>query len=280
MSFLGRERIGVITGLRAEGARFSEIRALGLTVCQLASFEPGPWTAALARETREAAARSGVRISAFWAGWEGPAVWDFVQGPTTLGIVPREFRAGRVAGLKRGGDFARELGVPAVITHLGFIPENAGDPLFAEVVEAVRGIALHLKTLGLEFWFETGQETPTTMLRLISTVGTGNLGVNLDPANLILYGKGNPIDALDLLGPYVRNIHAKDGMYPTDPLRLGHEVRVGEGRVRFPELMRRLHEVGFRGELIIEREISGPEQERDIRLTVAYLEGLLAETGT
>ena len=269
------ERIGVITSLVEDGPCFGKLRAFGLRVCQLVSWSPGAWTADLARRVREEAREGGVRVTSFWAGWEGPKVWDFVWGPTTLGIVPAEHRATRVASLKRGGDFARELGVPAVITHLGFIPENPSDPEFPQVVEAVRDVALHLRSLGLEFWFETGQETPVTMLRLLAAVGTGNLGVNLDPANLILYGKGNPVDALDLLGPYVRNVHAKDGLYPTDPMLLGREVRVGEGRVRYPEFLARLGEVGFTGELIIEREISGAEQDRDIRATVEYLGRLL-----
>lgn len=275
ISSSGGERIGVITSLAAEDPCFTKLKAFGLRVCQLCGWAPGIWAPELARRVREEAASGGIRVSAFWAGWEGPAVWDFVSGPTTLGIVPPEYRAARVASLKKAGLFARELGVPAIITHLGFIPENAADPRFAEVVSAVREIALELERLGLQFWFETGQETPVTMLRLIRSVGTSNLGVNLDPANLILYGKGNPIDALDLLGPYVRNVHAKDGMYPTDPLCLGREVKVGTGRVRYPEFLRRLGEVGFRGELIIEREISGAEQDRDIRETVSYLEGLL-----
>jgi sugar phosphate isomerase/epimerase len=166
--------------------------------------------------------------------------------------------------------------VPAVITHLGFIPENPSDPEFPQVVEAVRDVALHLRSLGLEFWFETGQETPVTMLRLIQAVGTPNLGINLDPANLILYGKANPVDALDVFGAHVRNIHAKDAFYPTDPMKLGREVKVGTGRVRFPDFVRRLNEIGFTGEFIIEREISGEEQKKDIRETVAYLESLLA----
>jgi len=173
------------------------------------------------------------------------------------------------------GDFAKALGVPAVITHLGFIPESPVGTLFGEVVEAVRGVAERYQELGIEFWFETGQETPVTMLRLIRQVGTGNLGINLDPANLILYGKGNPIDALDVFGAYVRNVHAKDGLYPTDPMQLGREVKVGQGRVRFPEFVARLAEVGFAGEFIIEREISGEEQRRDIAETVGYLRKLL-----
>jgi L-ribulose-5-phosphate 3-epimerase len=271
------DRIGVITRLAQDGPSFDKLRAFGLRVCQLVSWDPAAWTPALARQVRGEARSAGVRMTSFWSGWEGPRVWDLLAGPDTLGIVPEEHRAVRVANLKRGGEFARELGVRAVITHLGFIPENPSDPRFAGVVEAVRDVALHLRSLGLEFWFETGQETPVTMLRLIGEVGTGNLGVNLDPANLILYGKGNPIDALDLLGPYVGNVHAKDALYPTDPMRLGREVKVGEGRVRYPEFLRRLREVGFTGELVIEREISGAEQDRDIRATVEYLERQLAE---
>jgi sugar phosphate isomerase/epimerase len=116
------------------------------------------------------------------------------------------------------------------------------------------------------------------MLRLMQAVGTGNLGVNLDPANLILYGKAAPVDALDVFGAHVRGVHAKDGLYPTDPMKLGKEVKVGEGRVRYPEFVRRLREIGFRGEFIIEREISGDQQVRDIRDTVEYLDGLLAAT--
>jgi sugar phosphate isomerase/epimerase len=129
----------------------------------------------------------------------------------------------------------------------------------------------------MEFWFETGQETPVTLLRLIRAVGTGNLGVNLDPANLVLYGKANPVDSLDVLGPYVRNLHAKDGFYPTDPMELGREVKVGEGAVNWPRLVTRLGEIGFSGEFIIEREISGEQQRRDIADTVGCLRRLLGE---
>jgi len=181
--------------------------------------------------------------------------------------------------LIKAGDFASELGAPAVVTHLGFIPEGARDTAFHEVVAAVGHVALCLRRRGVQFWFETGQETPVTLLRLIQAVGTDNLGINLDPANLILYGKANPIDALDVFGTWVRNVHAKDAFYPTDPMRLGREVKVGEGRVRFPEFVRRLKEIGFDGEFIIEREITGEQQRRDIAETVTYLQRLLKEAG-
>jgi len=272
---MARNEIGVITGMTPDHSSFTALQALGLKVCQLSVWSEHPWWDEAVRSYPAACRRYGVKATSMWVGWPGPMVWDFVQGPTTLGIVPRKWRARRVAALKRGADLAAKLHIPAIITHLGFIPENPGDPMFGEVVKTVRDIALHAKRRGLGFWFETGQETPVTLLRLIETVGTGNLGLNLDPANLILYGKANPIDALDVFGKYVRCIHAKDGFYPTHPMYLGHEVKVGTGKVRFPEFVKRLREIGFKGDFIIEREISGEQQRKDIKETVGYLRKLI-----
>lgn len=271
-------KIGVIASLYADRSCFAQMKQHGLNVCQLVSWTPELWTNALADKVRREAKDGGIHMTSFWSGYSGPSAWNFTEGPLTLGFVPPAYRYQRVQELMHAGQFAKALGVQAVITHLGFIPENAYDPAFQDIVVAVRHIANHLKNLGLEFWFETGQETPVTLLRLIQAVGLPNLGINLDPANLILYGKGNPIDALEVFGPFVRNIHAKDGLYPTDPMKLGQEVKVGEGRVRFPEFVRRLGEIGFTGEFIIEREISGDQQNRDIAATVAYLKKLIAET--
>ena len=268
--------IGVLVPLRAEGSSLRETTDFGLRACQLVSWSPEIWSEKLATRLRREAADAGALIAAFWAGWPGPAVWDFLRGPSTLGLVPALYRAERVAVLKSAGVFARALGVPAVITHLGFIPENSGDPQFQDVVSAVREVAMHLESMGLQFWFESGQETPVTLLRLIRAVGTGNLGINLDPANLILYGKGSPVDSLDVFGAYVRNVHAKDGLYPTDPARLGEEVPIGAGVVRWPDLVRKLSGLAFGGPYIIEREISGEEQKRDIAHAISYLESLLA----
>lgn len=270
--------IGVITGLAAEGKSLQRVADFGLRACQLCCWQEELYTPERAQAIVAEQQELGVVVTSLWGGWPGPKAWNFTDGPSTLGIVPQQYRPERVAALKRGGDFAKAAGLPAVATHLGYIPENAGDPHFAEVVAVVRDIAVYLRDLGLEFWFETGQETPVTLLRLIECVGTGNLGINLDPANLILYGKANPVDALDVFGTYVRGIHAKDGLYPTNPMELGHEVKVGTGKVRFPEFVRALADLGYDGAYIIEREISGSQQDADIRETVDYLQQLLAET--
>lgn len=268
--------IGVINGLRDGGKCFDHVRQFGLTVCQLSAWDVNQMTDEAAETVKRESAASGVRISALWAGYSGPSKWNFTEGPTTLGIVPREYRDMRVAELKKGADFAVACGLPAIITHAGFIPENMTDPEFPGVVAALKEIAEHCQKLGIGFWFETGQETPVTLLRTFERIGTDNLGINLDPANLIMYGKGNPIDALDVFGKYVRNVHVKDGLYPTDGDNLGEEVRAGTGKVRFPEFIKRLKEIGYTGELIIEREISGEQQAKDIRQTVDDLKGWIA----
>ena len=273
-----RNKIGVITSLQGDKPCFTELKRYNLSVCQLASWDPTIWTDQLAEQVANETRREGIQITAFWTGYCPPHDWNFITGPITLGLVPQAYRARRVTELILAGSFAKKINLPAIITHVGFIPENACDPLFQEIVIAVRLIAEHLHQLGMEFWFETGQETPVTLLRMIRAVNMPNLGINLDPANLILYGKGNPIDALDVFGKYVRNIHAKDGLYPTDPMKLGEEVKVGTGKVRFPEFVRRLKEIGFSGEFIIEREISGKDQARDILATIKYLQKLLKAT--
>ena len=140
---------------------------------------------------------------------------------------------------------------------------------------ALKVLAGHCKVNGQHFLFETGQETPTTLLRAIEDIGTGNLGINLDPANLILYGKANPVDALDVIGKYVMDIHAKDGLYPTNGRQLGVETPLGEGKVNFPALVARLKELGYDGTFTIEREISGEQQKKDIISAKAILESLI-----
>jgi sugar phosphate isomerase/epimerase len=102
------------------------------------------------------------------------------------------------------------------------------------------------------------------MLRAIEAIGMDNVGINFDTANLVLYGKANTADALDVFGKYVRNTHCKDGEYPTEGTKLGREVPLGEGRANMPAVMNKLSALGYEGPYIIEREIDGEEQIRDI----------------
>lgn len=271
-----RLKIGVLVSLGHNvREEIQKVNTLGLASCQLSSWDPETRSDDLAAETKKACADYGVEVSALWTGTPGPHAWNFTEGSTTIGLVPPEYREMRVAALLQGAEFAVKLGVPDIITHAGFIPENPNDPLYAGTIEALRKVALRAKELGLHFLFETGQETPVTLLRAMTDIGTGNVGVNLDPANLLMYGKANPVDALDLIGSYVRGVHAKDGEYPTDPASLGVEKPMGEGRVNFPVLVPKLKSFGYEGALTIEREIGGDQQITDIKRAISILEPLL-----
>jgi len=256
---------------------FIKLRAFGFASCQLCSWEPEKWTDENADGIRALAEKHGIEISSFWCGWEGPKVWDFYEGQRTLGLVPPQYREMRVKNLCDGADFAHRIGLTDVATHMGFIPECPFDPNFEPLCDAIRTVAQHLKKNGQYLLFETGQETPVTMLRCFERVGMDNLGVNLDTANLILYGKANPVDALDVFGKYVRNLHAKDGFYPVNGHDLGEEVRLGDGKVDFPALFRKLKELGYDSYVTIEREISGEQQDEDIRHAKVYLETIIDE---
>jgi sugar phosphate isomerase/epimerase len=194
-------------------------------------------------------------------------------------VVPPETRAARVDALKQTSDFAKLLGIPNIQTHCGFIPEDPNDALYEGTVKAIGELADHCAGNGQSFLMETGQETPTTMLRAIKDVARPNLGVGLDTANLVLYGKANPVDAVDLIGPYVRSIHAKDGKWPTDPAKLGEEVLIGKGVVDFTAVFGKLKKLGYKGAITIERETSGPQQIEDVKAEKIYLERVLAQIG-
>ncbi len=187
----------------------------------------------------------------------------------------------RLNELKIHADFAKELGAPNLVTHVGFIPENPMESSYRSLVQAVYEISLYCKKLGLDFNFETGQETPITLMRTINDVkkfGIENIGINFDPANIILYGKGNPVDAIDIYGDKIKGIHLKDGEYPTgDCYALGKHKVVGEGAVNYPIFLPKLLKSGYTGDLYIEREITGEQQIIDIKKTVKYVKELIAE---
>ena len=257
--------------------KFKDLKSEGFDNCQLVSWKPELWSEENSEIIKNLTEENGITISAFWCGWEGPCVWNFYDGQITLGLVPPEYRTMRIKNLCDGADFAHRLGVKNVVTHMGFIPENPNDPQFAPFCVAVRQVAEHLKKNNQNLLFETGQETPVTMLRCFEKVGMDNLGVNLDTANVILYGKANPVDALDVFGKYVMNIHAKDGLYPTNGHDLGREVRIGDGKVDFKALFKKLHELGYDSYVTIEREIEGEKQTEDIRYAKKYLESIINE---
>lgn len=269
-------RLGVISPLnRGPEEELKKVHELGLPTCQLTCWQPDLFTDEMAERVMSASRQYDVEVTTIWAGYSGPIKWNFIEGPATIGLVPEQYRPQRVAALKRGAEFATLVGAPSVTTHVGFIPESPNNPLYPGLLDALREVVAHCAERGLAFCFETGQETPTTLLRVIEDLGTEHLGINLDPANLLMYGRGNPVDALDVFGQYVMGVHAKDGEYPTNGRELGVEKPLGEGRVGFPALIGKLKALGYTGALTIEREISGPKQIEDIKRAIEVLSGLI-----
>jgi L-ribulose-5-phosphate 3-epimerase len=266
-------RLGLIIGVERDADKALKlVHDLGIPTCQA---QTDVYSDQVYSSLKAAIEKYGIEVTAINSSGGPPNVYDFFQGPLTIGVVPKKYRRQRIDNFKRASDFAKKLGVPAFHTHYGFIPESPNDPEYSGVVVALREVATHLKGNGQMMLYETGQETPITMLRAITDVGVDNQFVNLDTANLILYGKGNPLDALDVIGRLVRGVHAKDGLFPIDPKKLGEEVPIGQGKANFPKLIPRLKELGYTGALTIEREISGPKQLEDIKKEKVYLEKLI-----
>ncbi|MGB6827334.1 MAG: sugar phosphate isomerase/epimerase family protein [Terracidiphilus sp.] len=268
----------LVSPFAAPEATLKRVHDIGFSNCFLSlDGYIGKFTSDAAKQIGELLARYELEATAVEVVGPGRLVWDFLEGPSTIGLVPPTTRAARIDAIRQVSDFAKLLGIGQVQTHCGFIPENPADALYPGAVEAIRTVAQHCHGNGQHFLMETGQETPTTMSRAIRDVNMPNLGTGLDTANLILYGKANPVDAVDIIGPHVRSVHAKDGKWPTDPDKLGEEVLIGNGLVDFKKVFTKLRKLGYTGAITIERETSGPQQMEDVKNEKTYLQRILDE---
>jgi L-ribulose-5-phosphate 3-epimerase len=205
---------------------------------------------------------------------------DYKDIPTvqeTVGLVPEGTRAERVARTKAVSDVAKEFGIDSVACHIGFVSHDFGSKSYSDIRDVVRDICDHCQKNGQNFTLETGQEPAKVLLQFIEDVKRPNLKINFDPANMILYGTGDPIEALAVLGKHVISVHCKDGDWPpTDqPTALGVEKPLGEGSVDFPAFLAKLKEIGYRGLLSIEREEQDQaKRSGDIKKAITLLKKL------
>ncbi len=257
----------------AERDNLDEIRAFGIRCGQMCIPGDMQLTAAAAQKWK-----SDLALGTVFAAYEGEDYADIPTVQRTVGFVPPETRAERERRTIEISDFAAQLGVPSIACHIGCVPEDAADPDYAAVRDVVRRICDHAAGHGQTFALETGQEPARALLTFIHDVNRPNLRINFDPANMILYGSGDPIEALRLLGPLVASVHCKDGDWPPQgvPGALGRERPLGEGAVGVERYVRTLVEVGFRGPLNVERETEDQaERLRDIARGLNLLRSIL-----
>ncbi len=228
------------------------------------------WCAALEEER--------FSLATVFAAYAGESYADIPTVQHTVGFVPPSTRSEREARTIEIARFAAELGVRSIACHIGCVPDDLADPAYAAVRDIVRRVADEAARHGQTFALETGQEPAAALARFIADVARPNVRINFDPANMILYGTGDPIEALDLLGPLVVSVHAKDGDWPRrdTPGALGVERPLGRGAVGIERFVRKLREIGYHGTLNIEREIPDPERKwRDVAEAVERLRRLI-----
>ena len=200
--------------------------------------------------------------------------WTPDRSINTVGLTPKASRPWRFAMAARQMNWARQFGIQFMTCHVGYLPRH-DSPDYAAFLEDLRQLCKFAAENGQQFLFETGQESDTEMIQCLNDLAAPNAGINFDPANLLLYNNTEPLDFLDSLGKYVRVVHCKDGRRPADGEKLGKETPLGKGDTKFGQLLEKLYGAGFRGPLIIEREIlPGAEQDADIRSAVTYLHSL------
>jgi sugar phosphate isomerase/epimerase len=273
--------IGVFASIDAGlGVRLEVARELGVRTIHLHSPHIASRTRERAAEFNKRLADLGITTTVVFAGFEGESYADIPTVKRTVGLVPPATRAARTAELKEIANFARILNVGAVGVHIGFVPHDAVDPDYQEMVELTRDVCAHLERNHQALHLETGQEPVDILVRFLDDVGSDNLFVNFDPANMILYGAGKPLPALAQLGPRVHSVHCKDAIWSDKPGDTwGRETPLGEGDVDFRAFLETLARIEYDGPLTIEREIpQEPERQKaEISRAIELLERLKRE---
>ncbi|HVY92881.1 MAG TPA: sugar phosphate isomerase/epimerase [Bryobacteraceae bacterium] len=255
----------------------AELTNLGIRSGQLGM--PGDLDLGCAPQWRDALRAADFRIHTVFAAYNGESYADIPTVQRTVGFIPPATREERERRTRDVSDFAAVIGAPGIATHIGFVPESPSDPDYVAVRDMVRRVCDHAASHNQTFALETGQEPAKVLMAFLNDVARPNLGINFDPANMILYGTGDPIEALGILAPKVLTVHCKDGDWPPAGVAgaLGKERALGAGSVGVPRFLGKLREIGYRGPLSIEREASNPARRmEDIRSAIALLTQLKA----
>lgn len=258
--------IGVFTSVDAGlGVKLEVAQELAIPTIQLHAPQRSTRTPIAAEQFLAKLEELRIELTAVFGGFEGESYADIPTVADTVGLVPKETRAERLQEMMEISDFARLLGCDCIALHLGFVPHDTATQLYQDVVVVTRQLCDHAAQNDQGVHLETGQETAEGLLSFIHDTKCENLFINFDPANMILYGTGNPIEALKQVAPFVRSVHCKDANASDRPGEIwGQEVPLGEGQVDMELYLRTLNEIGYRGPLTIEREIpQEPQRQKD-----------------
>lgn len=276
--------IGVFASIDAGlGVHLHVAQELGVPTIQLHAPSPSQRTPQAATAFLRKLETVGIRLTAVFGGFEGESYADIPTVARTVGLVPADTRAARLQEMCEIADFAHLLQCSVVALHLGFVPHDRQSMPYREVVDTTRRLCDHVANHDQALHLETGQETAEALVAFIDDVDRDNLFVNFDPANMILYGTGEPIPALRLLGHRVRSVHCKDALWSDQPgVSWGREVPLGEGHVDFASYLQTLKEIGYSGPLTIEREIpqEPARQQQEIQHAVKLLRRLTQQLWT
>lgn len=254
---------------------FKDLHDQGFGSCEI-NYRKNALTKDFAEQVKMASKKHNIKVTTLVGVPGSKSVWNFRQGPATIGLVPVEERTDKIKVYREMIDFCAMADIPAMHSHFGFIPEDPFSEQYKDFIKVMQDLANYAKERKVMIYFETGQETPTTLIRAIKDIGTGNVFINCDLANLLMYGKANSLDAVKLFGPLIKEFHAKDGKYPdpNNPYELGSEVPIPTGEVDFPAVIAELKKQGFKGAVTIECELNGSRHDYVIK-TRKYLQELL-----
>ena len=271
--------IGVMFWAEPDAVRaIRQVQSVGVRCGQL-GIPPGLPLEGAAATWKAALESADFMLVTVFASYAGESYADIPAVQRTVGFIPSATRAEREARTYAISDFAAALGVGSIACHVGYVPEDTAHPDYVAVREMVRRVADYAGRNRQTFALETGQEPAGVLLDFLRDVGRPNLRINFDPANMILYGTGDPIEALGVLAPYVISVHCKDGDWPPkdSPGALGVERTLGAGAVGMERFLAKLREIGYRGTLNIEREVEDQEQKwRDVKTAAGLLQALTA----
>jgi sugar phosphate isomerase/epimerase len=254
---------------------FAQLEAIGLTRIQCAldpvRDDPTTWG-----RLAYLSAQHGVSLVAGMFGTLGEDYTTLETIRRTGGLVPDATWDQNWVNIQEAARLADELlGLRLVSFHAGFLPHEESDPDYRKLQQRMRQVAELFAARDITLALETGQETAASLRDFLDQLGCPNVGVNFDPANMILYGKGDPIEALRTLGPWIRQVHLKDAKATATPGTWGSEVVLGTGEVDWPAFFATLDQLGFTGNLCIERE-AGNQRVADI-LTAKELVAEIAQ---